>query len=139
MNNSNLKPFNTIAESEQREIAKMGAKRSAEVRREKKELKEVVKILLDTEPGEKEKKELLERYKLDPGEITTRLMLLDRQLQKALKGDLKSCEFICEIANELPKEEIEHEVKLPIFNIEVVDNSEVQKEFEKLMNEISEN
>ena len=37
MNNENLKPFNTLTESKQREIAQKGGIKSSEVRRKKKE------------------------------------------------------------------------------------------------------
>lgn len=45
----NLKPFNERTEDEQREIARMGGKRSGEVRREKANLKKQLQVFLEME------------------------------------------------------------------------------------------
>ena len=54
-----------------------------------------------------------------------------KQLEKAVKGDINSAKFLVDTTGEKPKEEITGEVKLPIFNIEVTDNKDLEKEFEK--------
>ena len=46
MNDKNLIPFNQRTESEKREIAKMGGKKSGEVRREQKTYREMAKAML---------------------------------------------------------------------------------------------
>ena len=51
----NLIPFNELTQAEQRKIAQMGGKKSGEVRRERKKLKELLEIALslpDEETGE---------------------------------------------------------------------------------------
>lgn len=131
---SNLKPFKP-GEIRAVENGKKGGLKTAEAKREKKQLKEVIKILLDIEPGEQKKKELLDKYKdINAEEITMRFLILEKQLQKALDGDLRATQFICEITGELPNEQdLKREPILPVFNIQVVDNKEVEKEFLKYM------
>lgn len=58
-------------------------------------------------------------------------MILLKQMEKALKGDINSAKFIVDTTGEKPKENINVETKLPIFNIEVTDNKELEKEFGK--------
>jgi len=54
--------------------------------------------------------------------------IVDKLIERAKKND-KSFEILRDTIGQKPKEEVEHEVKLPVFNIEVVDNSELEKEF----------
>ena len=58
-------------------------------------------------------------------------MILLKQMEKALKGDINSAKFIVDTTGEKPKEEMTTEVRLPITNIEVVDNSKLKKKFEE--------
>ena len=55
MNNENLKPFNTLTESKQREIAQKGGIKSSEVRRKKKEKSSRM-------AGERQEKNCLDDY-----------------------------------------------------------------------------
>jgi hypothetical protein len=54
-----------------------------------------------------------------------------KQLENAQKGDTTSAKFLLEITGEKPTENTSKETPPPIVNIEIKDNSEVQKEFEK--------
>ena len=56
-------------------------------------------------------------------------MILLKQMEKALKGDINSAKLIIDTTGEKPKDNIEAEVKLPTFNFEIVDNSNLEKEF----------
>lgn len=134
MNIETLKP---IQNHEKAVInGRKGGLKSGEVRKQKKLLKEVVKDILNQKPSKEDIKELCKRYEsLDVEEISIRTLLIDKLVQKALKGDIRACIFICELSNELPRKEEQHEVKLPIFNIEIVDNTELEKEFFKLKEE----
>ena len=58
-NEQNLIPFNKRTESEQREQARKGGQKSGEVRRQKKAMKETMKMLLSLEMPESEGKEKL--------------------------------------------------------------------------------
>lgn len=131
MNNNSLKPFERGSNAI--ENGRKGGIKSVEERRKKKFFKEVVKDILNQKPTKEEIKELQEKYPLlDIEDISIRTLLIDKQVRKALKGDTKACEFILNVSGEKPKETEEQiETRLPIFNIQVVDNSHLQREFEK--------
>lgn len=131
MNNNSLKPFESGSNAI--ENGRKGGIKSVEERRKKKFFKEVVKDILNQKPTNEEIKELQKKYpSLNIEDINYRTLLIDKQMKKALKGDTKACEFILNVSGEKPKESEEvHEVRLPITYINVVDNSELKKEFEK--------
>lgn len=134
MNNNNLQPFESGTKAV--ESGRKGGIKSGEEKRKKKLFKEVVKDILDQKPSKEEIEELKKKYSsIDIEEISIRTLLIDKQVQKAKKGDTKACEFILDLCGERPKENEDTEVKLPYFHIEVVDNSELQKEFERLEEE----
>lgn len=83
---ANLKPFNKLAESEQREIAKKGAIASAEKRRRLKTFRE-----LDTEHTTDD-----ERQKM-----------LDMLKTKAMHGDLRAFEVYRDTVGMKPKDTLE--------------------------------
>lgn len=112
--------------------AKKDGLKKAENEKERKKLKDVVKMLLDMEIKPKEKEKLLSKYnELEPNEFCFRTLIIDKLIEKALNGDTKACTLIFELSGETPNENDPGEVKLPIFNIEVVDNSHLEKEFFK--------
>ena len=137
MNMNTLKPFESGSNAI--ENGRKGGLKSVEERRKKKFFKEVVKDILSQKPNNEEIQDLINKYpSLDIEEITYRTLLIDTQIKKALKGDTKACEFILSVSGEKPKEiEEEHEIKLPIFNIEVIDNSELKKKWAELEQENS--
>jgi hypothetical protein len=92
----NLIPFSERTEEEQREIRSKGGKRSGEVRRERKALREVYEIV-----GQKE-------ITITNPDGTKETVILDfavaiAQYQKAVKGDTKAARHIAEIRGELEK------------------------------------
>lgn len=112
--------------------AKKDGIKKAENEKERKKLKDVVKMLLDMEIKPKEKEKLLSKYnELEPNEFCFRTLIIDKLMEKALNGDIKACTLIFELSGETPNENDPGEVKLPIFNIEVVDNSHLKKVFEE--------
>ena len=104
-NEENLTPVRSKKEA--REKGKLGGIKSGEARREKKLFKEEILKRM----GEKDWNDIV-----------------DKLIERAKKND-KSFEILRDTIGQKPKEEVEHEVKLPVFNIEVVDNSELEKEF----------
>lgn len=96
MNEQNLIPFNQLSESEQRAIRQKGGKKSGEVRKAKKLLKEELISLLTTKmPDNDGKKETIQK------KITLAL------IQKALNGDVKAFEVIRDTIGEKPAEKTE--------------------------------
>ena len=91
-NTENLKPFNTLTEKEQREIAKNGGKASVKARRRKKQLKELLELALSQphESGE-------DNYYA----ITAAL------IQEALSGNTKAFEVIRDTIGQKPTDALE--------------------------------
>lgn len=92
--NKNLKPLNTRTKSEQREIAKKGGKKSGEVRRAKKAMREILDYLLEKEVtnGKGDK-------------ITTKEAIAIALLKKAAQGDVKAFEVLRDTIGEKPIEQ----------------------------------
>ena len=91
-NEQNLKSIGERTTKEQREITSKGGKKSAEVRREKKMLKELLEEALEKET------QTGNRY-ID---ITTAL------IKEAEKGNVKAYETIRDTLGQKPKEQIQH-------------------------------
>lgn len=100
--NNNLKPFEK-GSNRAIENGKKGGLASAEVRKEKKVFKEVVKELLNQDIAEGEKAELKEIYPyLDIENVSMRTLIINKQIRKAIEGDTKACEFILNLSGEKP-------------------------------------
>ena len=82
-NNENLKPFDTLTESEQRAIRSKGGIKSGEARRAKKTMKEMLSYLLEKEIENKkgEKASTLEAISVS-------------MIKQALNGNVKAFEVI---------------------------------------------
>lgn len=108
MNNKNLKPFSERTESEQRKIRSKGGKKSGEVRRAKKTMREILDYLLEKEitnnKGEK---------------ATTKEAILVAAIKKAIAGDIKALQFIRDTIGEMPV--VKQEVENKGINIVVAD------------------
>lgn len=91
----NLQPFNERTEEEQRKICSKGGKKSGEVRRAKKTMREMLNYLLEKEitnrSGEK---------------ATTQEAITVSLINQALKGNVKAWEVIRDTIGEKPKQDI---------------------------------
>ena len=56
-------------------------------------------------------------------------MIIIKQIEEARKGNLNSAKYLDEITGEKPSDNVNIETKLPVFNIEVADNKELEKKF----------
>lgn len=109
-----------------------GGKASGKARREKADFIKTAKALLNLELDDTNKKLVQTKFKgLEDNETTYRTLVLIKQLEKALKGDINSAKLLIDVTGEKPKENIDAEVKLPIFNIMEKKTNEIEKEFEK--------
>lgn len=91
MNNENLKPFSERTESEQRKIRSKGGKKSGEVRRAKKTMRELLDYLLEKEITNKKGEK-----------ATTKEAILVAAIKKAIAGDIKALQFIRDTIGEMP-------------------------------------
>ena len=127
-NEQNLIPVRS--EEEAREKGRKGGIASGKARRKKADFIKTAKAILDCALSEQNQKIIKAQYpELDDDEINYRTMILLKQMEKALKGDINSAKLIIDTTGEKPKDNIEAEVKLPTFNFEIVDNSNLEKEF----------
>lgn len=101
----NLKPFPNSEVA--REMGRKGAIKSAEVRREKKKMKDALKSLLKLPIKSPGLKDELKNLGFEDEEMNNQLALLVSAYNRGLQGDIKAIEFIRDTIGEKPKEEIE--------------------------------
>lgn len=122
-NEQNLIPGNRRSQSEARENGRKGGQKSGEVRRQRKAMKDTMKMLLNLDLPESEGKEKLKEIGIDGEDLNIQTAILTNQIQRALKGDLDSAKFCRDTAGEYigaeeEKEEIEHyKVSIPAKDI----------------------
>lgn len=87
----NLKPLTERSTEERREIQRAGGRASVAARRKKKELREVVKMILDGKELDKDGKN-----------TTRREQLALAMVRKGIKGDVKAAELTAKLAGEMP-------------------------------------
>lgn len=100
----NLVPQNERTKEEQREIAIMGGKASGEARRKKKGMKEALKLLLELDVKSPKLREQMKQLGIDDDNLTNEMALMVAQLQKAMKGDVQSANFIRDTSGQKPVE-----------------------------------
>jgi len=122
-NEQNLIPINKRTKSEQREYQSQGGKKSGEVRRQKKAMKETMKMLLNLDMPECDGKEELKQLGIADDDLTLQTGILVNQVKKALSGNLDSAKFVRDTAGEYigaeeEKEETEsYKVSIPAKDI----------------------
>lgn len=102
--------FNNRTAEEQQEIARMGGKASGEARQEKATMKKALKMLLDS--------------KNDKG-ISYRDLTTLGLIKGATQGKAENYKLICQLLGEL--QEQEEQVGTPVVNINIVDNTDLEK------------
>ena len=123
-NEQNLIPLNKRTKSEQREYQRKGGKKSGEVRRQRKAMKEQMEMLL-TLPFKSQKQfKFMKDLGIKENEIDNQMALIVALYGKALKGDVQAFNTIrevthddkqpgkvqrIEIINDLPQEEEDNE------------------------------
>ena len=107
-NTKNLIPFNQRTENEQRELAKMGGIKSGEKRRERKQLKEELLLLLDTDNNQEK--------------ISLAL------IEKAKTGDVRAFEMIRDTIGEKPLDRQEIQNTTPIIIVDDIEHKQMLEE-----------
>ena len=108
MNEQNLKPQNMRTKEEQREIAKSGGKKSGEVRRKRKTIKQQLELLLSTPVSNEDLKKQIKKWGIDDDDINNQMAVTVSLYQQALKGNTKAIEIIRDTVGEKPVEKLEH-------------------------------
>lgn len=129
-NEQNLIQNQARNEHEKKELWSNAGKESGKARRKKADFIRVAKALLDCDVSEKEKEQIRKTFPIGDEEISYRTMIIIKQIEEARKGNLNSAKYLDEITGEKPSDNVNVETKLPVFNIQVTDNKELQKEFD---------
>ena len=112
------------------EYARKMAKRSAEVRKKNKSVRELMQMMLNSNLTKQQVATMLGQFDgLTEDDVNYKVAIGYEQVKKALKGDTQSAKFVYDYAGEQPINETTIETKSPIFNIEVTDNSKLEKKF----------
>jgi len=115
-NEQNLIPWNKRTESEQREYARQGGKKSGEVRRQKKAMKDMMQTLLSLELPECKGKEELRNAGIDEEDMNIQTAILMAQVQKAMKGNLESAKFVRDVSENVEEQTESKEDRVQIIN-----------------------
>lgn len=113
INQDNLIPMNERSKEEARELGRLGGIRSGEVRKEKATMKKDLEMLMNSTDEEG----VLNRNKIA-------LALMVNAMDKNKGGNARAYELIARMLGELEPEE---QVGTPQVNINIVDNTELEK------------
>ena len=114
----NLIPFGELTEAEQRKIAQMGGKASGEARRRKKMMREIINTVLAM-PLKQGKKcvdigDVSSYANLKGKNIDVQTGIILAQVTNALKGDLRSAEFIRDTSGQAPVKDVNIAGAVPV-------------------------
>ena len=132
MNTSGLIQNQNIPEEQKKEHWRKAGKKGAEANKKNYEVRNVINHILNSRLSVKESQKLLKQFdNLQDDETSYKAAIVIKQLEKALRGDTTSFRALLDYGGEKPKEEVETEVKIPIFNISEKKTDDIEKEFEK--------
>lgn len=100
--NGNLIPFSQRSEEEQREIRRKGGQARGRQRRKNKEMKELLKILLEEEVVNKKTQE----------KATRREVIMYSLLTRATAGDIRAIELTAKLSGEMPVQQQQVDIGL---------------------------
>ena len=99
-NDDNLIPFEERTEEEQREIRKKGGVASGKSRKKKKQMHELVSLMLDSKPTEKQAAALLKNFPdLEGEDLTIASSMVAGQIKSAINGNTKAFLALNELNN----------------------------------------
>ena len=113
-NEQNLKPLST---EKAREIGSKGGKRSVEVRRMRKTLREQLEMLLSLPVKDESTKAFIESLGVNPEAIDNATAITLSMYQEALKGNTKAYELIRDTLGEKPSDKLQIE-EAPVIKLE---------------------
>lgn len=104
----NLRAANELTEEELRRMASNGGKKSVEVRRRKKTMREALEMLLyKTELPEQMKERLRQEGIIADDDMNHQMMITRSLIAKAEAGDVQAYNAICGMIGEKPAEKVE--------------------------------
>ena len=105
-NSENLIPLNKRTKEQQREIASMGGKKSQQVRREKRLLKDTIEMLLNNKPTPEMINECAEKFGFNPKDLQE--VITGGLISRAMSGDPRAYEVLRDTAGQKPVERVEN-------------------------------
>ena len=114
----NLIPMNMRSKEEVREIAARGGKKSGETRRKKRDLNNIVKLMMDATLNDAGK-ETVETLcgEMPEDALTVNALVVAGQIKSAYEGNTKAFQALAEYQNLAQKEEKEQRYTVPILDI----------------------
>ncbi len=104
-NKQNLMPIEQVNSRRSREEhskdSSNGGKKSGEVRRKKRLMKETMNMLLSLDLPESEGKEKLKQMGIEDEDLNVQTAILAQQTQRAMNGSLESAKFVKEVSDDL--------------------------------------
>lgn len=113
-NEQNLIPFNKRTEKEQREYARKGGKKSGEVRRKRKAMKEQMEMLLSLPFKQSEPLDFMKNLGIEEDNLDNQMALIVAMYGKALKGDVQAFNTIREVVQD--EKTVKDEDRVQIIN-----------------------
>lgn len=113
-NKKNLIPNSERTPSELREMCSKGGKKSGEVRRERKAMREQMEMLLKLPPINVQAKQKIKELGIDEKEIDNQMLLMVAIFNKAMKGDIQAVNVVRELIGERIQQ-AEVQIKQPTF------------------------
>lgn len=113
-NEQNLIPLNKRTKSEQREYARKGGKKSGEVRRKRKAMKEQMEMLLSLPFKSKKQFNFMKELGIEEDNIDNQMALMVAMYSKALKGDVQAFNTIREVVQD--EKTVKDEDRVQIIN-----------------------
>lgn len=114
-NEQNLIPNNERSPSEVRENGKKGGKKSGEVRRQRKAMKEQMEMLLTLPCNKQKQLKLIKNLGIETEQIDNQMALIVMLYEKALKGNMQAFHTIREIIQD-------HQVTSDNNRIEIIND-----------------
>lgn len=122
MNNSNLKP---PTHDEAVERGRKGGKKSGEVRRERKAIKEALQLLLETKETNEQILKVMHEMGISENECSRSMSLAISVFNQALQGDVRASMFIRDTIGEKPELQVKgnqninhNETRVTIYHVE---------------------
>lgn len=100
----NLKSFAEYSPEERRAMQSKGGKRSAEVQKERRKMKEQAEMILASKSTQKGTKKLAKELGISEDEIDNQLVMITGVIKKAMKGDVNAFNSIRELVGEKVQE-----------------------------------
>lgn len=116
----NLIPLNERTKEEQREITRKGGIASGKSRKKKKQMHELVSLMLDSKPTEKQAATLLKNFPdLEGEDLTIASSMVAGQIKSAINGNTKAFLALNDLNNKGQKTDDNREWNIPITDITV--------------------